>query len=91
MPVLSSHTVHKTENEHVENLVPTGVIGRSKGTITVRSFKICNIAVMYARALSRVVGVTLTAAQMCQMQKKHGRKYRTVKDTEDGESSDKQR
>lgn len=61
--------------------MPARVMGRCKGSVTsVRVLNICDVSVLPARALSRVVGVTPTPAQLwCEG---GGRRYRSVTDTE---------
>lgn len=89
MPASPSHTVCKAENEHPEAVVPTRAMGRFKGTrIAVRVLNVCNITVLPARALTRAVGATPTAAQLWQQA---GRAWQEVWEKkghrEDGEGS----
>lgn len=69
--------------------------GRCKGIkITVRVLHICNITMLHARALGRVVGVTLTAAQLWQRVAKAKAGWEVVQEHkghgEDVEGSEKQ-
>lgn len=93
MPVSSSCTVHKAENEHTETAVPARVTGKCKSTVTVRVLNICNITALSARALGRVVGITPTAAQLGQRAAKAGEQWEEVQERkghgEDREGSEK--
>jgi len=73
MPVSSSRTVHKAENEHAETVLPARVTGRRKGTIiTVRVWHMCDITVLPGRALGRVVGIPPMAVPLWQTAAKAG-------------------
>lgn len=96
MPVSSSRAVHKAENEHAETVAPARLIGRCKGTVTTaRVFNIRNIAVLPARALGRVVGVTPSTAQIQQRAATAGGEWEKLQERkghrEDGEGSEKQK
>lgn len=92
MPASPSHTVCKAENEHPEAVVPTRAMERFKGTRIAVRVLTCqyhsNITVLPARALTRAVGATPTAAQLWQQA---GRAWQEVWEKkghrEDGEGS----